>query len=232
VVFVSVNGYTLAANIETGVISSSAGLALTGNTLDNALFGNTGADTLNGGIGHDSLIGGQGTDAMVGGQGNDAYDVDNLGDVIIENAGEGSDVVFVSITGYGLAANVETGVVTSSDGLVLTGNELSNALFGNVGNDMLNGGIGQDSLIGGAGNDTFSFVAGQANGDQILDFSGNGSAAGDQLEFHGYGTAAQGATLIQLSSTQWQINSADGSTHDIIILANAATLSASDYLFV
>ena len=81
---------------------------------------------------------------MVGGQGNDAYDVDNLGDVIIENAGEGSDVVFVSVNNYTLAANVETGVISSSTGLTLTGNDLGNALFGNIGNDTLNGGLGQD----------------------------------------------------------------------------------------
>ena len=114
----------------------------------------------------------------------------------------------------------------------MTGNNLSNALFGNIGDDTLNGGIGQDTLTGGAGNDTFYFVAGEANGDQILDFTGNGSAAGDQLEFYGYGTAAQGATFLQLSATQWQINSSDGLTHDIITLANAAPVHASDYMFV
>ena len=51
---------------------------------------------------------------MVGGQGNDAYDVDNLGDVVIEDAGEGADAVFVSVNGYTLAANVETGVIAVS----------------------------------------------------------------------------------------------------------------------
>ena len=127
----------MAANVETGVITSSTGLTLTGNNLDNALFGGTGNDTLYGGLGNDSLIGGQDYDTMVGGQGNDAYYVDNLGDVIIENAGEGSDVVFVSVSNYTLAANVETGVITSTTGLTLTGNNLDNALFGNVGNDTL-----------------------------------------------------------------------------------------------
>ena len=82
---------------------------------------------------------------MVGGQGNDAYDVDNLGDVIIENAGEGSDVVFVSVNNYTLAANVETGVITSSAGLTLTGNDLGNALFGNIGNDTLMAGLATTS---------------------------------------------------------------------------------------
>ena len=48
--------------------------------------------------------------------GNDVYDVDNLGDIIIENADEGSDVVFVSVNGYALAANVEAGLITSATG--------------------------------------------------------------------------------------------------------------------
>ena len=87
-------------------------------------------------------------------------------------------------------------------------------------------------LIGGIGDDIFEFVAGQANNDSITDFSGNGAGVGDQLEFHGYGTAAQGATLVQLDATHWQINSADGLIHDVIILSNAESIHVSDYLFV
>ena len=138
---VSVSGYTFAAIVETGVIISAAGLTLTGNGLDNALFGGTGNDTLYQRAGNNSLIGGQGADTMGGGHGNDAYYVDNLADTIIENPGEGSDVVFVSISGYTLAVNVETGVIASTTGLTLTGNKLDNALFGNIGNDTLYGGL-------------------------------------------------------------------------------------------
>ena len=64
---VSVNGYTLAANVEAGLVATASGLTLTGNGLDNTLFGNMGNDTLYGGIGNDFLIGGQGADTMVGG---------------------------------------------------------------------------------------------------------------------------------------------------------------------
>ncbi len=65
-------------------------------------------------------------------------------------------------------------------------------------------------LWGLGGNDTFVFHAGQAQGDRIHEFYGNGAAAGDVLRFEGYGTLAQGATFHQLTATQWQINSADG----------------------
>ena len=56
-----------------------------------------------------------------------------------------------------------------------TGNALDNKLFGNSGDNTLNGGAGADLLMGDAGNDTFVFNIGQANGDTILDFDGNGA---------------------------------------------------------
>jgi hypothetical protein len=74
------------------------------------------------------------------------------------------------------------------------------------------------------------FHAGEADGDAITDFSG-ASGQGDHLEFDGYGTAAAGATLVQLDATHWQINSADGLIHDVITLANAASIDPADFIF-
>ena len=54
--------YTLAANVEHLTATSAAGLALTGNSLDNSIIGGAGADTLTAGGGNDTLIGGQGND--------------------------------------------------------------------------------------------------------------------------------------------------------------------------
>jgi hypothetical protein len=48
----------------------------------------------------------------------------------------------------------------------------------------------------------------------------------------GYGTAAQGASVTQLNATQWSINSADGTIHDIITLANGASIDTSDVTFI
>ncbi|MDF2444858.1 MAG: Hemolysin-type calcium binding domain protein [Moraxellaceae bacterium] len=154
---------TLAANVENLTLTGSGNLSGTGNTLANRLTGNAGANTLSGGGGDDVLDGGQGADAMAGGLNNDTYVVDNIGDVVTENAAEGTDLVKASIT-YTLAANVENLTLIGTDlingagnGLdnVLTGNSAANTLTGGGGNDTLDGGAGADSLIGGAGNDTY-----------------------------------------------------------------------------
>jgi Ca2+-binding RTX toxin-like protein len=112
------------------------------------------------------------------------------------------------------------------------GSSKNDFLYGDANANVLDGGAGIDSLTGAAGNDTFAFRKGEASGDIVVDFAGNGTAAGDQLQFTGYGTAAQGATLTAVDTTHWSINSADGLTHDIITLANGAAIHPSDYLFV
>lgn len=105
-------------------------------------------------------------------------------------------------------------------------------MFGNELGNWLDGAGGADVLTGGGGDDTFRFVAGQAHGDTVMDFAGNGAGAGDTLSFSGYGTAAQGAILVQLNATQWQINSANGLIHETITLSNGASVHANDFVFL
>jgi len=155
--------YTLGANLENLTLTGSAAINGTGNALDNVLSGNSGANTLTGGDGDDWLDGLGGSDTMVGGLGSDTYVVAQTGDVVTENANEGTDTVRASIT-YTLGNNVENVILTGTAALnaigntldnALTGNAANNSLTGNAGADTLNGGAGTDTLNGGTGNDTY-----------------------------------------------------------------------------
>ncbi|MEO7366138.1 MAG: M10 family metallopeptidase C-terminal domain-containing protein, partial [Sphingomicrobium sp.] len=137
--------------------------SLTGNAAANILTGNAGNDTLNGGAGADTLI---------GGFGNDIYIVDQAGDVIIEGANAGTDML-VAKASYVLGTGVEVETMTTinasaTTSINLTGNEFAQSLYGNAGDNILTGMGGSDYLVGGAGNDqyyvdTSDFIA-EANG--------------------------------------------------------------------
>jgi Ca2+-binding RTX toxin-like protein len=146
--------WTLGLNLENLTLTGAAAINGTGNALDNVLTGNGAANTLTSLAGNDTLDGGVGADTLIGGTGNDTYIVDNVGDVIVENPGEGTDAVFASVS-YALAANVENLTLTGTANINATGNALDNLLTGNSGDNILDGGAGADQMAGGAGNDTY-----------------------------------------------------------------------------
>ena len=172
--------YALGADLENLTAIGPGSFTGTGNALDNVitagdggsyLYGLGGNDTLIGGAGADWLDGGTGADRMVGGNGNDTYIVDDAGDVVVEQAGGGTDLVRTSLSSYALGANVENLTFTGTGAFTGTGNELENViygsatapnkLYGGAGNDMLYGGSGADYLDGGTGTDTM--VGGDGN---------------------------------------------------------------------
>jgi Ca2+-binding RTX toxin-like protein len=197
--------YTLTANVENlvilnggayGVVFSGIGNELnnhlTGDNNDNTLSGLAGNDTINGGAGNDTIDGGLGADSMRGGAGDDTYYVDNVGDKVIELAGEGVDTVYymayLANSTYTLSANVENLIFNnwrySGTGI---GNALDNSLhssvygstlYGLAGNDSLYGADGKNGsseLIGGIGNDNY-YVDGYISvNDVIVEQAGEGN---------------------------------------------------------
>src|SRR5262249_57445005 len=129
--------------------------------------------------------GGGGADSMIGALGNDTYFVDNVADAVVESAGQGSDAVFALVS-YGLSDNVETLVLQGAGSISGIGNALANSMFGNSGDNTLDGQGGADILTGNGGNDTFLFNAGQANGETVVDFAGNGGGTGGALGCGGH----------------------------------------------
>jgi Ca2+-binding RTX toxin-like protein len=175
--------FTLPANVEDLILSGSANLTGTGNTLDNWL-----------------LISDSSVDTLVGGDGQDVYVAHNSSVNVVETSSGGYDAVIADVN-FTLPANVETLVLSGSGNLNGGGNGLDNVIYANSGNDM---------LTGGGGHDTFNFSQPFGH-DQITDFTAdNASSEHDLIDLSGRGltysdltiTASGADTLIQLASGQ------------------------------
>jgi Ca2+-binding RTX toxin-like protein len=216
--------YTLGANLEELTLGYLAGaINGTGNDLDNEIYGNPDANVLTGGAGDDWLQGVGGADTMVGGTGDDTYVIEDVANVVVENAGEGTDHVF-SPFDYVLGANLE--ILTLIDGAAinatgngldnyLQGNANDNMLIGNAGDDFLSGQGGMDTLAGGIGDDTYHITDAV---DVIIENAGEGS---DTLLSHISVALASFANIenIELSNSGGDIN-ATGNGVDNVITGN------------
>ena len=174
---------TLAEGVRHLTLTADAAIDASGNSLANQLVGNSAANVLMGLDGDDALHGGAGADTLIGGSGNDLYFVDEVGDEVIELAGEGTgDYAYAHIS-YTLPEHVEGlgllgGSVNLNADLNGTGNALNNKLMGNHGSNVLDGGTGADTLWGFGGNDTY--VIDNA-GDNIREMSSEGQMDVAQL---------------------------------------------------
>ena len=172
VVLTSTSWYMTAAYVETLRTTDDHGttsITLMGNGISNTIIGNDG---------HNILDGNYGADHLVGRGGNDIYHVDNVGDSLVESAGQGIDTVRVAMSWtLPVGADVEnlwTFFEASMDPINLTGNGSGNAIRGNAGNNILGGGDGNDELTGLGGADSFLFdtpLDAAFNVDEITDFN-------------------------------------------------------------
>jgi Ca2+-binding RTX toxin-like protein len=204
----------LSANIENLVLTGSAAIGGTGNSLANTIVGNAAINALAGGSGNDALDGGAGDDSLSGGSGNDTYFVDSMSDSITESSGQGTDQVYSTASLFTLQNNVENLTLLGADNINGTGNSLSNILVGNSGNNILNpGSSGTDSLRGGLGNDTY--VLTRSTGVSIVEDANGGSDVVQSSVTHTLAANVENLTLMGSSALN-----GTGNTLDNILLGN------------
>lgn len=184
---------------------------IVGSIYDDYLYGNHLSNVISSGMGDDVLFGGTGKDKLLGSLGNDTYYVDNAGDKVYENPGEGSDWVNSSVS-YTLPSYVENISLTGAKNLNAKGNDQNNYILGNSGKNILNGQDGIDTLTGGLGADRFVFstLPTGSNYDLITDFQ-------------------DGLDKIGLDDAVFKKLKGDKNLNDNIVYGNSA-LDSNDYL--
>jgi Ca2+-binding RTX toxin-like protein len=176
------------------LIGGSSNDALTGNNLVNVLIGGGGDDTLDGDRGADSLF---------GGTGNDTFVLDQERDVVIEQAGEGIDLIRTSLARIDLNDydHVENLTYTGRRNSALIGSDLANIISGGLGTDVIQGGLGSDTLYGGDGSDALVGSSDETpgsssdrdrlfggRGNDVYLLNGESDAAVQIIEYRGEGT--------------------------------------------
>jgi Ca2+-binding RTX toxin-like protein len=154
-------------------------------------YGNYYRNELTGNSGDNLLDGRQGVDTMAGGAGDDTYIVD--GDIVRENAGEGTDLVISSVGFSAAGQAIENITLTGTANAFATGNELANHIIGNDGANAIDGGAGADTMEGGRGDD--SYVVDDA-GDRIVEVGSGGlDSVTSAVSFSLQGSGLENLTL-------------------------------------
>jgi len=184
----------LGDNIENLTLIGPGDLNGAGNVLNNALTGNDGKNLLIGDKGNDTLDGAAGVDTLKGGLGNDVYFVDDLADVVVEETGEGKDVIHSTVSiALQDSQEIETLILHSDTAIGANGNKFANSISvvgaasvsitGFGGNDTLTGGAKADAL---GGHDDNDLLFGLGGDDKLYGSDGkdtlNGGDGNDFLD--------------------------------------------------
>ncbi|HRD78373.1 MAG TPA: hypothetical protein PK264_20955 [Hyphomicrobiaceae bacterium] len=144
---------------------------LRGDDAFNSIYGNSGNDTIEGRGNADALFGNDGTDSLNGGLGGDHIDGGTGFDFAVyagSAAGVTVDLMNNAANAGGDAAGDQLffveGLIGSTHGDTLRGNDDFNSIYGHTGDDTLEGRGGNDALFG---NDGTDFLAGGVGGDHL-----------------------------------------------------------------
>ncbi|WP_310625403.1 tandem-95 repeat protein [Limnohabitans sp.] len=186
-------------------------------------------------VGADVLNGTSAADQFEGGLGDDVFNVNNVGDVVVEGLRAGTDTVNASIS-YTLGANVENLTLTGAAATNATGNGLNNVLTGNSANNTLDGGLGNDTYMfaRGFGKDIVSDVDAAVGNVDVLQFDANVNSSNVALARVGNDLwlTVSGGGSDQVQVTNWfsgsayqveQIKFADGALWNTATISSKAT---------
>ena len=243
--WVSASGWTLSPEVENARLTGSA-TTLSGNALDNVLVANpdqastvtggSGDDeiwggaadgsVLNGGAGNDVIRSGTGVETMIGGAGNDQFVVNNAGDTVVENAGEGTDTAWVGVNGWTVAANVEivrlfgaaTSVVIGGSSAQVVGGSSGSTITAQIGDNVFWGQAGNDTFVAGAGNDIFYAAAG-GTGSKMYGGEGHDHYVVKNLGDQAFENANGGYDTAWVSVNNWTV----GENIEVAYLSGSAT---------
>jgi len=231
--------YTLPNNVEILTYTGTESFFGAGNRQDNFIVGGNYGNTIYGNGGDDTLIGGDGNDMlsgghlMIGGKGDDAYYAYDTSTQIVENAGEGHDIVY-AMANYTLPDNIEVLRLGGDTAINGTGNALDNLLQGNAAANRLDGGAGNDTILAGEGNDTLLGGAGNdllsaAGGDDVLNGGGGkdtltGGTGADHFVFNPGDLTADPAT----TTTIQDFEHAEGDRIDLSAIDAIAGTSTNE----
>ncbi len=164
------------------------------------------------------MVGGSGADRMIGGAGNDFYRTQDLADIVVEAARQGTDTIETVLTNVSLntkeLANVENLVFTFG-AAIGTGNKLNNRIEGFTNGDTLDGGLGNDTLVGGGGAD--SLIGGKGNDVYVVMAAG---ATATEL-------AGGGIDLVQSGAAELDM-AAFAHVENLVMLAGAVNATGND----